>query len=242
MSRSAKFALLLAAAVVLGAIQFFSDALLQRAAASPALPRALPQAAAVEAVDAIPLPAFAREIGAGIAIEDGRIPDAQHAIALLPRGPAYDDLQGRVLEAQGDRRAAVERYVAAGDFARVSVTVDAMVEAGDVEGALATQRDLVAHLGRLSDLEALAHAQWRLAQIEALAGEHQRALQDYHAALQLVPLSETYLLGAANEALGLGRLDLAARYFGRVVAIDPGSRDGQAGVAKVNARLRAVRR
>jgi tetratricopeptide (TPR) repeat protein len=238
MSRSAKFALVVAAAIVLGAIQFVSDGVLQRAAASPSVPRAVPHGLAVRAADAMPLPAFAREIAAGIAIEDGRIADARRAIAVLPRGPARDDLQGRVLEAQGDRRAAVGRYVAAGDFARVSAAVDGMVATGDVAGALVTQRDLVARLRHLSDLEALAHAQWRLAQIESLAGRHESALRDYQAALQLVPLSETYLLGAANEALGLGELDLAARYFGRVVSMDPGSHDGQVGVAKVKARMR----
>lgn len=237
MSRSVRFALV-AAALVLGAVQLVSGGLLQRAAAAPALPRAVPHGVAVAVVNAMPLPAFVREIGAGIAIDDGRIADAQRTIEGLPRGSARDDLQGRVLQAQGERRAAVAHYVAAGDFARVSAAVDAMVAAGDVTAALETQRDLVARLQRLSDLEALAHSQWRLAQIEAIAGEHEKALADYQAALQLVPLSETYLLGAANEALGLGRFDLAARYFERVVAIDPGSRDGQAGVAKVKERMR----
>ena len=238
MSRSARFALV-AAAIVLGAIQFVSDGLVQRAAASPSLPRAIPHGAAVAVVDAMPLPAFAREIAAGIAIEDGRIQDAQRAVAELPRGPARDDLQGRVLEAQGDRRAAVAQYVAAGDFSRVSAAVDAMVSAGGVTPAVAMQRELVARLGKLSDLEALAHARWRLAPSESLAGEHNAALDDYQAALRLWPLSETYLLGAANEALGQGRLDLAERYFEQVLAMDPGSRDGQAGVAKVEQRRRA---
>ena len=237
MSRSAKFALV-ALAIVLGAIQFVSDGLLQRAAASPALPRAVPHGLSAGVVDAIPLPPFAREISAGIAIQDGRIPDAQRAIAALPPGPSRDDLQGRVLEAQGDRRAAVVRYVAAGDFARVRSAVDAMVDAGDIAPALETQRDLVARLRRLSDLEALAHSEWRLAQIEAIGGEHEKALADYQAALQLVPLSETYLLGAALEAFKLGRYDLAARYYERVVAMDPGSRDGKAGVARVKAKMR----
>lgn len=237
MSRSVRFAVV-AAAIVLGAIQFVSDGLLQRAAAAPSLPRAVPHGAAVAVMNAMPLPAFAREIGTEIAIEDGRVHDAQRALSELPRGPARDDLQGRVLEAQGDRRAAVTQYVAAGDFARVSAAVDAMVTAGDVTSAVATQRQLVARLEKLSDLEALAHARWRLAQIESLAGQHNAALDDYQAALRLWPLSETYLLGAANEALGQGRLDLAERYFEQVLAMDPGSRDGQAGVATVKSRMR----
>ncbi len=239
MSRWARYSLAIAAALVLGAIQCISDGLLQRAAASPAVPRFVPHGAAVSLADALPLPAFAREIGAGVAIDDGRIGDAQRLLAGLPPGPTRDDLEGRVLQARGDRRAAVARFVAAGDFSRVSATVDAMASSGDVAGAVGTQRDLVARLAKLGDLEALAHAHWRLAQLESADGQHARALKDYQAALQLWPLSETYLLGAANEAMGQNRLDLAMRYFKGVLALDPSSRDGQRGVAQVEERMRA---
>jgi len=199
----------------------------------------VPHRAGVAFYDAaigLPLtPPFVRSVAAQVAIEDGRTNDAARAIARLAPGPEREDLEGRLLDAQGRHAAAIPHLVAAGDLVRVSAVVDALDAQGDLPAALTTQRDLVARLAKLGDLEGLAHAQWRLGQLESQAGRHEAALRDYRAALQLVPLSETYLLGAANEALFLGRTDLAARYFERVLALDPASRDGKDGLARVRA-------
>jgi hypothetical protein len=60
--------------------------------------------------------------------------------------------------------------------------------------------------------------------------------RDFASALALFPFSETYLLGAANEALQFGKLDEARDYFTRVVALDSASLDGHIGVGRVEAR------
>lgn len=234
-----KAALIAIAVIVLGAMQLASDGLLNAEAEPASVPRLVPHAAGVAAFATLPLPAFMRSVAAGVAIDDGRFSDAQAAIASLPPGRERDDLAGRILAARGDARAAVVQFVAAGDLPRVSEAVDSLAARGDWSAALAQQREIVARLRRLGDLEGLAHAQWRLAQLEALSGDGASALRDYQAALQLVPLSETYLLGAANEALGTGHLDLAQQYYERVLTLDPSSADGRRGLARVQERLRA---
>lgn len=240
--RLAALAFLIAA---LGAMQFASDGLLDARAAAVAVPRLISHAASrtlFASLAALPFaPPFLRTVDAGTAVEDGRLAEAQDAIARIPPGRERDDLEGRVLAAQGDHHAAVVHFIAAGDLARVGDTVDALLSAGNLSEAIGVQSELVARLAVLGDEEGLAHAQWRLAQLESQAGQHAKALKDYQAALKLVPLSETYLLGAANEALGQGRLDLAMRYFRRVLALDPASHDGKVGVSRVEAQRHAVR-
>jgi len=236
-----KAALLALVLVVLAAMQLASDGLLNAEAEPASVPRLIPHAAGVAAFAALPLPAFMRAVAAGVAIDDGHFADAQAAIAALPPGGERDDLEGRLFAARGDARAAVARFVAAGDLPRVSDAVNTLAARDDWAPALAEQRDIVARLQRLGDLEGLAHAQWRLAQLEALSGDGASSLREYQAALQLVPLSETYLLGAANEALGTGHLDLAEQYYKRVLTLDPSSVDGRRGLARVMERLRAKR-
>lgn len=238
-----KRAAAVAIVVVLGAlalIQLGSDGLFGRAAAAGSLPRSVPRDAGVriyEVLGRLPFPAFARRAAARAAIEDGRFAHAGALIDGLPPGADRDDLQGELLAAQGDHLRAVARYVAAGDLVRVSDAVDALDRQGNAAVALATQRELVRELEASRGSDSLPHAYWRLAQLESERGDHAAALADYHRALALEPLSETYLLNAANEAMGHGDLPFASASFRRVVELDPGSVDGHIGVARVALHL-----
>lgn len=221
-------------------LQLASDGLFKRAAAPEAAPRLVPHAFGTRvfaALSASPLsPRFVREATAAIAIDDRDFPTARRLIDTLSPGPARDDLEGALLDAQGDHVQAIAFFVAGGNAARVNATVNALFDSGDFNDALAMQRELVVRLRALGDLESLAHAQWRLAQIESQNGEHAAAMRDYRAALQLEPLSETYLLGAGLESLKQGHLSTAKTYYDKVVALDPASLDGHVGLGRIAAR------
>jgi tetratricopeptide (TPR) repeat protein len=181
-------------------------------------------------------PAFVRAIVARADIDEGSLNTAERLTASLPPGPQRADLEGDLLARDGNLRLAVSRFMDAGDTARVDAYVDNLVAAGSFEAAVTMQRLLVDRLRQLRDQGRLAQAEWRLAQIESATGDHIAAGRDYDAALRLIPLSETYLLGAANEALQFGSLHEAGEYFDSVVRLDPASLDGHIGVGRVAAR------
>ena len=124
----------------------------------------------------------------------------------------------------------------AGDAERVSRSVAVIQRGGNLRHALDVQRALVARLERVNDTAELAKAYWGLAQLESASGDHVDSSRDFASALALFPFSETYLLGAANEALQFGNLHEARDYFARVVALDNASLDGHIGVGRVEAR------
>jgi tetratricopeptide (TPR) repeat protein len=241
--------LTLVLATILGAFalaQVASDGVFNAAAAKISVPRLVPHAAGVALYARLAeqpfAPALTKRVAAAAAIRDNRLGDAQRLIALVPPGPERDDLAGRLLEARGEREAAVEHFVAAGDLIRVSSTVDALDRAGDVARAIRVQQRLLAKLQQLGDPIGVAHAYWRLGQLQSEVRDHRAAARDYAAAVALEPLSETFLLGAANEALVYGRLATAGKYFERAVAIDPNSLDAHVGVGRVAARTGEVAR
>jgi len=224
---------------VLAVIQLASDGLYAHAAVPGSLPRSVPREFGIRVYDrlaSIGFPPYARRIAALAAIEDGRFDRARTLIDGLPPGVDRDDAQARLDDALGDHRRAVARYVAAGDLVRVSEAVDALDRAGRAQEALAIGRALVRELERLRDVDDLAHAYWRLGQLESETGHHRASLAAYRRALVYEPLSETYLLGAANEEMGHGDLASARALFARVVALDPGSVDGHIGVGRVALR------
>lgn len=228
--------------LVLGAlavIQLGSYGLFGRAAAAGTVPRGVPRDVGVRVYDVlanVPFLTFARVVAATTAIQDRRFAYAQALIDGLPRGVDRNDVQGRLDDALGDHERAVARYVAAGDLVRVSDAVDTLDREGKGAAALVVQRRLVAELEALHDTDSLAHAYWRLAELQSEMGDHRASLVTYRRSLALEPLSETYLLGAANEAMGHGELPFARTLFERVVQLDPGSADGHIGVGRVALR------
>jgi len=239
-----KIAVASVVAVVLAAallIQVASDGLLQAGAATPSVPRAVPQDSAVQIyqwLTSLPFsPAFVRSVVAQSDIDSGHFGAAEQLTASLPPGSRRADLEGELSAHRGDQRMAVARFIEAGDSPRVNEYVDRLVQAGRAQEALRVQKLLVDRVSRLNDQGRIAQADWRLAQIESATGDHRNALLDYEAALRIIPLSETYLLGAANEALEYGSVRAAGDYFASVVRLDPTSLDGHVGVGRVAARM-----
>jgi tetratricopeptide (TPR) repeat protein len=126
-----------------------------------------------------------------------------------------------------------------GDATAVSAGVDRLDARGDDRDALEMQRGLVAHLqAEGANPEVLAESLWRLGQLDAEVGyreparrrsQWRQALDDYERALDLIPLSETTLLAAGNQALLNGERSQAVEFFRRALASDPSSaaaRDG----------------
>ena len=58
-------------------------------------------------------------------------------------------------------------------------------------------------------------------------------MREFSAAAGLAPLSEKYLIAAANQAMLLGDLTRAQQMFERAVSVDPGSADAIAGLGVV---------
>lgn len=230
--------------VALAVVQAGSDGLYGAAAAQGAFPHLVPRSVGVAvyaALAAAGLP-FARESSAEAAIDDRRFDDAAALVASLRPGAERSDLEGRLAEARGDHPRALERFIAAGDIVRAIEAVDRLDASGRLDLARSAQAQLVAQLQRLDDPEGVARAYWRLGELDAELGVRRHdaaaartALEDYQAALKLEPLSETYLLGAANQALANGELPLARRYFASLLADDPGSADGQVGAGRAAA-------
>jgi tetratricopeptide (TPR) repeat protein len=214
------------------------------AAAEGAFPHLVPRGAGIavyQVLAGLGVP-FARTANAAAAIDDGRLDTAATLVASLAPGAQRDDLEGRLLEARGDHAGALGRFTAAGDIVRAIEAVDRLDASGQLDPARHAQAQLVAQLQRLDDPEGVARAYWRLGELDAeIAGRRhdggaaQAALADYQAALALEPLSETYLLGAGNQALQNGDLALARRYFTNLLADDPASADGQVGAGRAAA-------
>jgi tetratricopeptide (TPR) repeat protein len=223
----------------LGLVQVGSDGLLGQAAVTGSFPRVVPRELGEGIYDAlarVSFLTFARRITIETAIDDRNFARAQSLIDSLSAGPDRDELQGRLDDALGDHVRALQHFVAAGDLVRVSQAVDRLDRQGQTTAALDTQRHLVAALEKLDDKDSLAHAYWRLGQLESETGDHRASLAAYDQAITLEPLSETYLLGAANEVMGHGDLNTARALFARVVQLDPGSADGHAGLARIALR------
>jgi len=221
-------------------MQVASDGLLQAASAATSVPRAVSHAFGVSVFDRLSglgfAPVFIRDVVVSAALRDGRFGDAEREVGGLPAGVERDDFAGQVSEAHGDTVGALKDFARAGDIDRVSDSVDKLLQSGNSREALAMMHDLVPHLQHSNDDTSLARAYWKLAQVESAAGDHKAASRDFEQALVLFPLSETYLLGAANEALQFGSLHEAGEYFDSVVRLDPASLDGHIGVGRVAAR------
>jgi tetratricopeptide (TPR) repeat protein len=213
-------------------LQAASESLLQDASSRISLARILPHGFGVTIYDRL---SVGRYVAASVALNDGRFDDAKTLIESLPAGIDRDDLAGQLLDAQGQHQAALEEFVRAGDAERVSRSV-AIQRGGNLSYALNVQRALVTRLQPMDDSAELARAYWGLAQLESASGDHVDSSRDFASAVALIPFSETYLLGAANEALQFGKLEEARDYFARVVALDNASLDGHIGVGRVEAR------
>lgn len=226
----------LAVAVLLGAVQLASSAAYGDLAVHPSLPAALHDRAPRLFR---PLLGSARA-RAEAAVHDGDLASAERLAAALPNDAESADVRGRIAQARGDRDAAVQQYVRAGDIVRAQALIDALATTQPGR-ALAYQAQLLAaHQDDANAGEARGEAWWRLGQLQAAAGYRdpaQRAAYwrnaeaSYERALALAPNEETYLLAAGFQSLANGDVAAASRWYTHAADVVPNSADAYAGLA-----------
>jgi tetratricopeptide (TPR) repeat protein len=163
----------------------------------------------------------------------------------LPASPARDELLARIARARGDERLALEYFLAAPDVSAVDAAAQALAVRSPATGyaletllerrlaLLTTHPDDVAEtefrLGQLANRQA-----WReIPDSKAQGAWLYRGMHDFRFAAALAPLSDKYLIVAANQAMLLGDLDGAQRYFARAADANPGSADALAGLGVI---------
>jgi tetratricopeptide (TPR) repeat protein len=163
----------------------------------------------------------------------------------LPGSPIRDELFAQVALQRGQRVLALEYLFAAPDPDAIDRAAQSLaprdpVSAYEMERLLAvrlardgTHPDAVAQtyweMGRFANRSA-----WRQVPGSALQRSWlERGLDDFDTAATLAPLSERYLVEAANQADLLDERDRAQRLFARAAAIDPASADAVAGLGVV---------
>ena len=226
----------IALAALLGAVQLASSAAYGDLAVRPSLPAALH-----DRVPALfrPLLGSARA-QAKAAVHDGDLVTAERLAATLPDDAETADVRGRIAEARGDRDAAVQLYVRAGDVVRAQALIDKLATT-DPNRALADQALLVAaHQDDARAGEVRGEAWWRLGQLQAAAGYRdpaqrttywRKAESSYERALALAPNEETYVLAAGFQSLANGDVAAASRFYAHAADVVPNSADAYAGLA-----------
>jgi tetratricopeptide (TPR) repeat protein len=228
-----------------GAIQVASDSLYSRAAARGTIPTRITQRyglAVYHVLDRIAPAAYVESTLAESALSAGDLDAAQRYALRLPASPVRDELFGQIARQHGELVLSLEYFVAAPD-------VDAVAAAAQVRAArnpaqaYELEHVLVNRLALLqTHPDALAEALWQLgllanrtAWIQTPGSAKQqmwlhRALHHFEEAVALSPLSQRYVIAAANQADLLGDRARAAELFRKATEIDPNSADAIAGL------------
>ena len=232
-------AAVLVLAALLGAVQLASSAAFGDLAAHRSLPSLL-HAASPSLLRSAIGGRFAR---AQAAVHNAD-PGAAVLVAQLPQDAAALDLQGRLAEHDGDRDAALDAYVRAGDLVRAQRLIDELAAAQPAR-AVAEETQLLANLrGDDAASEETGQAWWRLGQLQAAQGYAQpahraelwrAALASYERALAYGPNEETYLLAAGYQALANGDAAASLRWYARAAQVVPDSADAYGGLAWASA-------
>lgn len=240
--------LLVAVAAVFATIQLASYALNAEVAAPGTLPTRVPQEFGLAVYRSLEHIAPAPYVVATLTAYDLSAGDTAAALReaiQLPASPTRDELLARIARAQGDERLALEYFIAAPDVSAVdaaaqSLAVRSPAAAYTLEtllerrlALLATHPDDVAEtyfrLGQLANRQA-----WReIPDSKAQGAWLERGMRDFRSAVDLAPLSDKYLIVAANQAMLLGDLDGAQRDFARAADANPGSADAVAGLGVI---------
>jgi tetratricopeptide (TPR) repeat protein len=244
--------LLLALAVVLGAVQFVASIAVRREAQPGSWMRLVPEPVArrIERADpALPLPPALRLLLAKRALERG---DAAATRAYLERLPKSGDrlaLEGGLAESRGDVKSALADYLAAGDLDDVERHALDLAEGYHFDRALPLQRAVVDRLqSDPTQTDALARAYYELGWLDeaysyrlAIASSGRNAAERdaaaaYERAVTLAPLSERYLIAYGNQLLNVRRPDAAQAIFARARDVDPIAADPLVGLAEASFR------
>lgn len=230
------------------AIQLASYALNAGAAAPGTLPTRVPLRFGLAVYRAIDALAPAPYVVATLAAYDLAAGDTEGALReaiRLPASPTRDELLASIARAQGNEELALEYFLAAPDVTAVDAAAQALARRSPAAGyaletllerrlaLLTTHPDDVAEtyfrLGQLANRQA-----WReIPDSKAQGAWLYRGMHDFRSAVALAPLSDKYLIVAANQAMLLGDLDGAQRYFARAVDANPGSADAVAGAGVI---------
>lgn len=233
---------------VFAAIQLASYALNAGAAAPGTLPTRVPLSfglAVYRAIDALAPAPYVVATLAAYELSAGNTDGALREAIRLPASPTRDELLASIARAQGNEQLALEYYLAAPDVNAVDAAAQALARRSPAAGyaletllekrlaLLTTHPDDVAEtyfrLGQLANRQA-----WReIPDSKAQGAWLYRGMHDFRSAVALAPLSDKYLIVAANQAMLLGDLDGAQRYFARAVDANPGSADAVAGVGVI---------
>jgi tetratricopeptide (TPR) repeat protein len=239
----------IALAIVVGAIQFVATVALRERAVSGAWVRLVPEGVArrVERVDVAWMPQVLVLVLAGRALDEG---DDARAQGLIARLGASDDrlaLEGRLADARGDRAEAARDYLAAGDLDDIQTRVTALAQQSRFRDALTLQRALVARLeSDPTQRDTLALAWYALGGLEQSAAyqffpgrperkrlQHQ-AVTAYEHALALSPAQERYMIAYGTELINVWRYGDARAVFLRAMSVDPGDATPVAGLGEAD--------
>ncbi len=234
--------------IALGAVQAASDAMTARVAAAGTFPARVPERfglAVYRALDRIAPAPYVEITLAQSALGRGDVDAAERYAVALPASATRDELLARVASARGQAELAREYFLAAPDPGAVNASAQTLA-AGNPAAGYALERLLRSRLARIgTHPDALAQASWQMGRLANRQAWREvpgsalqrawlrRALRDFEAAEQLAPLSERYVVEAANQADLLGRRGRARELFAHAAAIDPASADAIAGLGVV---------
>lgn len=241
-------AVIAALVVAFGLIQVASDAFASSAAAPGTFPRRVSPylaGAVYSALDRIAPAPYVEATLAERALADGDDALAQLHALRLPASPVRDELLARIASARGEPRLALEYFLAAPDANAVQSTVDAQAASDPAQG-YALERLLEARLALTSTHpDAVAETYWRMGrlaneeawrQVPGSATQRvwlRRGLRDFESAVRISPLSEQYVIAAANQEDLIGARRRAEELFGQASEIDPQSADAIAGLGVI---------
>lgn len=169
---------------------------------------------------------------------------ARYAVRLAG-SPVRDELFAAIALQRGQRALALEYLLAAPDPSAIDEAAESLASR-DPAAAYAAERLLAARLARdRTHPDAMAQAYWEMGRFanrtawRQVPGSSiqrtwlQRGLHDFETAAALAPLSERYLVEAANQADLLGERSRAQQLFERAADIDPASADAVAGLGVI---------
>jgi tetratricopeptide (TPR) repeat protein len=179
------------------------------------------------------------------ALAQGDAVSAQRYALRLPGSPSRDELLARVARARGEQQLALEYFLAAPDVDAVRRAALALA-VRDPAAAYALERLLKVRLALLTTHpDAVAEAYWQMGRLANRQAWRQvpgsktqtawlrRGLRDFEGAVALAPLSERYIISAANQADLLGDERRAEMLFHQGADVDPGSGDAVAGLGVI---------
>ncbi|HZY95628.1 MAG TPA: tetratricopeptide repeat protein [Candidatus Cybelea sp.] len=241
-------AVVTAAIVAFGAVQAGSDAFASGAAAAGTFPTLVPPRlgrAVYTALDRIAPAPYVETTLAADALAQGDVVRAQQHALRLPASPARDELLARIAWARGEQLLALEYFLAAADADAVQTVVEERAARNPADGyrlerlletrlaLIATHPDAMAEaywrMGRLANREAWIQVPGSPAQRAWL----RRARADFESAVTLSPLSERYVIEAANQEDLIGNRRRAAELFRQAADMDPASADALAGLGVI---------